>query len=74
MSPSTSHRPPWLPQDSVVAMEALVEYSYRARLRDVTDMRVTIEHSSDPNFTVNVKIDDANNLAELRSFDVSGRS
>ncbi|XP_050702984.1 LOW QUALITY PROTEIN: CD109 antigen-like [Eriocheir sinensis] len=55
--------------DSVAAMEALVEYSYRARLRDVTDMRVVIEHSADPNFTVDVN----NNLelAELRSFELS---
>lgn len=57
--------------DSLVAMEALVEYSYRARLRDVTDMRVTIEHSSDPNFTVEVQIDNSQNLAELRSFDLN---
>lgn len=56
-----------------MAMEALVEYSYRARLRDVTDMRVTIEHSSDPNFTVDVQIDNTQGLAELRSFDVRRR-
>ncbi|MPC61618.1 CD109 antigen [Portunus trituberculatus] len=59
-----------LVRDSVMAMEALVEYSYRARLRDVTDMRITIEHSSDPNFTVDVQIDNTQRLAELRSFDV----
>ncbi|XP_045132663.1 CD109 antigen-like [Portunus trituberculatus] len=57
--------------DSVMAMEALVEYSYRARLRDVTDMRITIEHSSDPNFTVDVQIDNTQRLAELRSFDLN---
>lgn len=58
------------PQDSVAAMEALVEYSYRARLRDVTDMRVIIEQSADPNFTVDVHINNNLGLAELRSFDV----
>ena len=30
-------------QDSLVALRALVEYSYRARLRDITDMKVHIE-------------------------------
>ncbi|ROT65787.1 hypothetical protein C7M84_016234 [Penaeus vannamei] len=29
--------------DTLVALEALTEYSYRARLRDLTDMRVTVE-------------------------------
>ncbi|XP_042213472.1 CD109 antigen-like [Homarus americanus] len=29
--------------DTLVAMQALTEYSYRARLRDITDMRVTVE-------------------------------
>ncbi|XP_037084851.1 CD109 antigen-like [Pollicipes pollicipes] len=29
--------------DTLVALRALVEYSYRARLRDITDMRVSIE-------------------------------
>ncbi|XP_050698378.1 CD109 antigen-like isoform X1 [Eriocheir sinensis] len=29
--------------DTLVAMQALTEYSYRARLRDITDMRVLVE-------------------------------
>ncbi|KAK8389963.1 hypothetical protein O3P69_012881 [Scylla paramamosain] len=29
--------------DTLVAMQALTEYSYRARLRDITDMKVTVE-------------------------------
>ncbi|KAK7085756.1 hypothetical protein SK128_008452, partial [Halocaridina rubra] len=29
--------------DTLVAMQALTEYSYRARLRDITDMRVSVE-------------------------------
>ena len=48
-----------------------MEYSYRARLRDVTDMRVTIEHSANPNFTADVQLGDGPDLAEMRSFDVS---
>ncbi|XP_037068259.1 CD109 antigen-like [Pollicipes pollicipes] len=31
--------------DTIVAMQALTEYSFRARLRDITDMQVTIESS-----------------------------
>lgn len=54
-----------------MALEALVEYSYRARLRDVTDMTVILEHSADPNFTVNLHLTGEDNLAELRSYDVS---
>ncbi|KAG7167134.1 CD109 antigen-like 1 [Homarus americanus] len=34
--------------DTVVAMRALAEYSYRARLRDVTNMRVNLEATSSP--------------------------
>lgn len=56
--------------DSVAAMEALVEYSYRARLRDVTDMRVTLEHSANPNFTVDVHLGNSLDLASMRSFDL----
>nr|XP_045602144.1 CD109 antigen-like [Procambarus clarkii] len=57
--------------DSVAAMEALVEYSYRARLRDVTDMRVTLEHSANPNFTADVYLGgDSLDLAAMRSFDL----
>ncbi|XP_069194402.1 CD109 antigen isoform X2 [Procambarus clarkii] len=56
--------------DSVAAMEALVEYSYRARLRDVTDMRVTLEHSANPNFTVDVYLGNSLDLADMRSYDL----
>lgn len=35
-------------QDTVVAMRALAEYSYRARLRDLTNLRVELEATSDP--------------------------
>ncbi|KAG7158739.1 C-type lectin-like 8, partial [Homarus americanus] len=59
--------------DSVAAMEALVEYSFRARLRDVTDMRITLEHSANPNFTVDVYLGNTYDLADLRSFDCKGR-
>uniref|UniRef100_A0A0P5QY90 Macroglobulin complement-related protein n=1 Tax=Daphnia magna TaxID=35525 RepID=A0A0P5QY90_9CRUS len=32
--------------DSIVAMEALTEYAYRARLRDITDMTIVVEASA----------------------------
>lgn len=33
--------------DTIVAMQALTEYSYRARLRDITKMSVTVEPTSE---------------------------
>ncbi|KAG1649942.1 CD109 antigen [Nymphon striatum] len=35
-------------RDTLVAMEALIEYSYRSRVREVTDLQVKIEASSLP--------------------------
>lgn len=32
-----------LAQDTLVALQALTEYSYRARIRDITYMKVTVE-------------------------------
>ncbi|KAK8743475.1 hypothetical protein OTU49_001098 [Cherax quadricarinatus] len=55
--------------DSIAALEALVEYSYRARLRDVTDMRVTLEHPAN-NYTVDVYLDNSLDLATMRSYDL----
>ena len=37
-------------------MEALTEYAYRARLRDITDMSVVIDASSTPNYSRSFKI------------------
>ncbi|XP_043245415.1 CD109 antigen-like [Amphibalanus amphitrite] len=42
--------------DSLVALRALVEYSYRARLRDITEMKVNIEATAselDSTLTIN---------------------
>ena len=55
----------------MAALQALVEYSHRARLRDVTDMRVVIEHSANPNFSVEIKLGQTQDLAALKAFDVS---
>lgn len=43
-------------QDSIVAMEALTEYAYRARLREITEMSVLVEASASPNANELVKI------------------
>ncbi|XP_068231654.1 CD109 antigen-like [Palaemon carinicauda] len=56
--------------DSVAAMEALVEYSYRARLRDVTDMRIILEHSANPNFTVDLHLGNSFDLASMRTYEL----
>ncbi|XP_054721683.1 CD109 antigen-like [Uloborus diversus] len=33
-------------QDTIVAMQALIEYSFRTHVRDITDMKLTVESSS----------------------------
>lgn len=50
-------------------MEALTEYAYRARLRDITDMSVVIDASSTPNNTHLVKIHH-DSLARVHRFTV----
>ncbi len=50
-------------------MEALTEYAYRARLRDITDMSVLVEASASPNSNELVKIS-SENLATVHQFDV----
>ena len=58
-------------QDSAAALQALVQYSHRARLRDVTDMRVVIEHSANPNFSVDVSLGGQSmEFAAMRSYEV----
>ncbi|KAL7648240.1 UNVERIFIED_CONTAM: hypothetical protein RMT77_000143 [Armadillidium vulgare] len=58
--------------DSLVALEALVEYSYRARIRDITNMNVEMEQSADPDTTIDISLSKAENLAELQTFDLNG--
>ncbi|CAL4077776.1 unnamed protein product, partial [Meganyctiphanes norvegica] len=56
--------------DSVAALQALVEYSYRARLRDITDMTIEIEHTADKDFNARVTLGNATTLATMQSFDL----
>lgn len=56
-------------QDSVVAFQALIEYSIQSRLRDVTDIDVTIEAPSNAGFEKKLHIGQGN-LAQLQAFDI----
>lgn len=47
-------------QDSIVALEAIYEYSINSRLRDVTNIDVNIEAPSSANFSVDLKINQDN--------------
>ena len=55
--------------DSLVAMEALTEYAYRARLRDITDMSVLVEASASPATKQLVRIR-SDNLANVHNLEV----
>jgi len=51
-------------------MEALTEYAYRARLRDITDMSVVVEASASPDATQLMRIN-SDTLATVHRMDVS---
>ena len=55
--------------DTIVAMEALTEYAYRARLREITDMTVLIEASASPQASQQVKIQ-SDNLATVHTLEI----
>lgn len=55
--------------DSLVAMEALTEYAYRARLRDITDMSVLVEASASSASKQVVRIR-SDNLANIHNLEV----
>ena len=57
-------------QDSGVALEALVAYSYRARIRSIMDLSITIEFSSQPNTSHNVAMGVHDQLADMRNIPV----
>jgi hypothetical protein len=50
-------------------MEALTEYAYRARLRDITDMSVVVEASASPDATELMRIN-SDTLATVHRMDV----
>uniref|UniRef100_A0A0P5Q059 Macroglobulin complement-related protein n=1 Tax=Daphnia magna TaxID=35525 RepID=A0A0P5Q059_9CRUS len=55
--------------DSIVAMEALTEYAYRARLRDITDMSVVVEASASPEATQLMRIN-SDTLATVHQMNI----
>lgn len=57
-------------QDTGVAMKALIEYTQRTRIRDVSTLSVTIEATSLPGQTKVLEIHESN-LAQLQSIEVS---
>lgn len=57
-------------QDTGVAMKALIEYTQRTRIRDVSTLTVTIEATSLPGQTKVLHIDEIN-LAQLQSIEVN---
>lgn len=56
-------------QDTGLAMKALIEYTVRSRIRDVSDLSVTIEATSLPGQTNMMYIND-HNLAQLQTLDI----
>jgi len=56
-------------QDTGVVMKALIEYTGRSRIRDVSTLSISVEATSLPGTTKNLYIND-NNIAELQTIDV----
>uniref|UniRef100_A0A6B2E7M4 Putative alpha-macroglobulin n=1 Tax=Phlebotomus kandelakii TaxID=1109342 RepID=A0A6B2E7M4_9DIPT len=56
-------------QDTSVAMKALIEYTVRSRIRDVSQLAVTVEATSLPGKSKTLYITD-NNLADLQSIEI----
>ncbi|KAF8776800.1 CD109 antigen like protein [Argiope bruennichi] len=52
-------------QDTLIATQALIEYSFRTHVRDITNMKVTVESSSNPG-TIHSMALTSDNLAEAR--------
>ncbi|XP_069960338.1 CD109 antigen-like [Cherax quadricarinatus] len=55
--------------DTLVAMQALAEYAFRARLRDVTDMECTVEVTAQPLQQYHISIDNSS-TSSLHSFEL----
>lgn len=48
------------PYDTIVALEALIEYSFRTHVRTITKMNIEIESSSNPGFVEKIEINQYN--------------
>jgi hypothetical protein len=56
-------------QDSAVAMKALIEYTVRQRIRDVSSLSVTVEATSLQGHVRNLYVNEKN-LAQLQKIEV----
>jgi len=56
-------------QDTVWAMKALMEYTVRSRIRDVSSLTVTVEATALPGKTKTLTVNDKN-LARLQTLEV----
>lgn len=56
-------------QDSSIALKALIEYTVHSRIREVTQLAITVEATSLPGQQKILHIND-NNLAQLQSIEV----
>lgn len=56
-------------QDTLLAMQALTEYAEQSRLRDVTDITITVEVPSTPGFTKQLHIGQEN-LSKLQTLNI----
>lgn len=61
----------YLPQDTVVAMEALAEYAFIARLRDLTEIECTLDVTSEETQSVHLSISNVS-TASYHTFEVRG--
>lgn len=59
----------YLPQDTVVAMEALAEYAFIARLRDLTEIECTLDVTSEETQSVHLSISNVS-TASYHTFEV----
>ncbi|XP_055936007.1 CD109 antigen-like isoform X2 [Argiope bruennichi] len=56
-------------QDSIVVMQALMEYAIQSRLRDVIDVTVTVEVPSLPGYSRSIHVDE-NNFSRLQKIEI----
>ncbi|GFR30237.1 CD109 antigen [Trichonephila clavata] len=56
-------------QDTIVALQALMEYAVQSRVRDVMDVTVTVEVPSLPGYSRQIQIDE-NNYSDLQTIEI----
>lgn len=56
-------------EDTIVALQALIDYSNKDRLRDVTDITITVEAPTSHNFSSMIHINEEN-ISKMQSIDI----